>query len=142
IGHSFDNADFYVYSITTAGINATPVISTAGTVQTGYLNKIGTMKASPCGDKIGVIVFDAAYVELFDFDNSTGVVSNAVHLGDFTVGNAWGLYGLEFSPDGSRLYVTQEQPAIVVQYDLLAGSNAAIIASADTVAQLFNYELI
>jgi len=141
IGHSFDNADFYVYSITTSGINPTPVISTAGTVQTGFLDKIGTMKASPCGDKIALVVFDAAYVELFDFDNTTGVVSNAIHLGNFTAGNAWGLYGLEFSPDGSRLYVTQEQPAVLVQYDLLAGSAAAIIASADTVAQLSSSEL-
>src|SRR4029453_2393875 len=35
IGHSFDNADFYAYNITTSGIDATPVISSAGTAQGG-----------------------------------------------------------------------------------------------------------
>ena len=91
------------------------------------------MKASPCGDKIALLVSDDAFVELFDFDNATGIVSNAIHLGNFTPHIAWCLYGLEFSPQGSRLYVTQENPAVLVQYNLLAGSPPAIIASADTI---------
>jgi hypothetical protein len=135
IGHSYNNADFYSYQITSSGINTTPVISTAGSVHTtGTANKEGNMKASPCGDKIAVVVSDSAFVELFDFDNATGMISNAIHLGDFTPHLAWCLYGLEFSPDGSRLYVTQENPSVLVQYNLLAGSPAAIIASADTIA--------
>jgi hypothetical protein len=134
IGHSYNNADFYAYIITASGINSTPVISTAGAVHTsGTANKEGNMKASPCGDKIALVVSDSAFVELFDFDNATGIVSNAIHLGNFTPHIAWCLYGLEFSPDGSRLYVTQENPAVLVQYNLLAGSPAAIIASADTI---------
>ena len=138
IGHSFDNADFYVYHLTTSGIDPLPVISTAGTPHTGVLdNKIGIMKASPCGDKIALTVLDQSFVELFDFDAAMGIVSNAVHLGDFTIGDPWGLYGLVFSPDGSKLYVTQEgDPGVLVQYDLLAGSPAAMIASADTIALL------
>ena len=138
IGHSFPNADFYAYHLTTGGIDPVPVISTAGTPHDGINdNKIGLMKASPCGDKIAVTVVDDAFVEVFDFDDATGIVSNAVHLGDFAVGNPWGLYGLSFSPDGSRLYVTQEgNPGVLVQYDLLAGSPAAMVASADTIKVL------
>lgn len=138
IGHGYDNADFYTYRITSAGIDPTPVISTAGTPHTGGdLNKIGYMKASLCGDKIALAISDTGFVELFDFDNVTGTVSNAVHLGEFTPSNFWGIYGVEFSPDGSRLYVAQEGfPALLVQYDLLAGSPAAMIASADTIVQL------
>ncbi len=136
IGHAFNSADFYAYEITTLGINA-PVISTSGTVHGGSnQNNIGIMKASPCGDKLALTIFDDAIVEVFDFDNFSGVVSNAVQLGTFTQGNAWGLYGLEFSPAGSRLYVTQERPAILVQYDIWAGSPSAMIASADTIVAL------
>jgi hypothetical protein len=142
IGHSFNNADFYAYLITSAGINAVPVVSTAGWVHEGpSLNKIGYMKASPCGDKLALVVHDSSFVELFDFDNATGIVSNAVHLGNFTIHNAWGIYGLEFSPDGSRLYISQEDnPAMIVQYNLAAGSPAAIIASLDTIVSYSGWE--
>ena len=136
IGHSFNNADFYAYLVTPAGINTTPVISSIGSVHGGtVLNTIGVMKASPCGDKIAAVMF-SSFVELFDFDNSTGILSNAIHLGDYALNNTWGLYGTEFSPGGSKLYVTQENPALLVQYDLLAGSPAAIIASADSLVYL------
>jgi hypothetical protein len=137
IGHSYNNADFYSYLITPAGINTTPVISTAGIINSGVIqNKIGIMKASPCGDKIALVVFDSAFVELFDFDNSSGIVSNAIHLGNYEYSSNYGVYGTEFSPDGSKLYVIQEHPALLVQYDLLAGSTAAIIASADSIVYL------
>ena len=136
IGHSFNNADFYTYQVTSSGINPIPIISTVGSVHQGNSsNKIGYLKASPCGDKLGLTVFDSAYAEIFDFNNSTGLISNPVHLGGFTSSNAWGLYGLEFSPDGTRLYVTQmDNPALLVQYDLSAGSAAAINGSKDTIA--------
>jgi hypothetical protein len=138
IGHSFNNSDFYSYLLTPAGINTTPVISSAGTMNGGGIGtKIGNLKASPCGDKLALTVLDSAFAEVFDFDNSTGVVSNAIHLGNFLI-TAWGLYGVEFSPGGSRLYVTQENPALLLQYDLLAGSPAAIIASADTISFVTN----
>lgn len=136
IGHSFNNADFYAYLITSAGINITPVISTAGTVHGGDDdNNLGTMKASPCGDKIALVV-QTNFAELFDFDNATGIVSNPVFLGDYSPFNAWGLYAAEFSPGGTKLYLTQENPAMLVQYDLLAGSDSAIAASADTIVYL------
>lgn len=134
IGHAFNSADFYVFELTSTGVNPTPVISTAGSAHTGTIdNAIGVMKVSPCGNKIALNVMYDAFTELFDFDNSTGIVSNAVHLGNYAFANTWGLYGLEFSPDCSRLYITQENPALLVQYNLLAGSTPAIIASADTI---------
>jgi hypothetical protein len=135
IGHGYGNADFYSFSVTSQGIDPVPVISTAG-MPHAYSddNNIGQMKASPCGDRIAVVVLDSAFVEVFDFNDQTGEVSNPIHLGDFTPNNAWGPYGLEFSPNGSRLYMTQVTPGIVVQYDLWAGTPADVILSADTVA--------
>ncbi len=44
-----------------------------------------------------------------------------------------GVYGTEFSPDGSRCYASFTNPPIIIQWDLLAGSSAAIINSADTI---------
>ncbi|MDQ3101132.1 MAG: T9SS type A sorting domain-containing protein, partial [Bacteroidota bacterium] len=141
IGHGFNNADFYVFRIDTNGIDPIPVISTVGMPHEGSdENNIGMLKASPCGDKLALAVLDSAFVELFDFDDATGIVSNPIHLGDYTQNNAWGLYGVEFSPNGSRLYVTQEFPGVLVQYDLLAGSPAAIILSADTIATTGPFE--
>ncbi len=137
IGHSFGNADFLAYLVTSSGIDTVPVISTAGVPHTGSVsNMTGIMKTSPCGDRIALTVSGDNFVELFDFDNASGVVSNANYLGDIPF-NFFGLYGVEFSPDGSRLYVTQEgTPGILIQYDLLAGSAAAVVASADSVVTL------
>jgi hypothetical protein len=133
IGHGFGNADFYAYRITTAGIDTVPVISTVGASHAGASwNMIGSMKVSPCGDKLALALFGEGRAELFDFDNETGIVSNPVHLGDYAI-DEWGLYGVEFSPNGSRLYLTQEHPALLVQYDVAAGPPEAIIASADTI---------
>jgi len=136
IGHRYGNADFYAYQITASGINSTPVISSVGSPHAGGIEaNIGVMKASPCGDKLALVVH-SDFFELFDFDQSTGIVSNPIQLANITVSNAWGLYATEFSPNGSRLYVVEEHPAIIVQYDLLAGSSSAIIASADTIINL------
>ena len=66
-------------------------------------------------------------IELFDFDNSTGVVSNPMILNyNFGVGN---IYGLEFSPDGKVLYVS-ELLTRLVQYDLTQPTALAIENSA------------
>ncbi|WP_223649953.1 gliding motility-associated C-terminal domain-containing protein [Hymenobacter psoromatis] len=47
-----------------------------------------------------------------------------------------GVGGVEFSPDGSRLYVDTLGSREVWQYDLLAGSSAAVAASRTVVARL------
>jgi PKD repeat protein len=62
-------------------------------------------------------------IELFDFDNATGAVSNPATL----VTNGYIPYGCEFSPDGTRFYASDFTK--IYQWDLCAGSNTAIIAS-------------
>lgn len=133
IAHEFGTNNFDAFLLTAAGISLTPVISSSGSVHSNSSNNnvIGYMKASPCGDKLAVAVWFADYLELFDFDNSTGIVSHPVLLGTFSASS--GVYGVEFSPDDSKLYASIITPGIVIQYNLLANTDAGIIASADTV---------
>jgi len=58
-------------------------------------------------------------VELYDFDDETGSVSNARVV---IAGNQ--PYGLEFSPAGTRLYATLLPPVALYQVDLCASDPA------------------
>jgi hypothetical protein len=88
------------------------------------------MKVSPNGKKLGLA--NRIYpppndiFELYDFDNSTGMVSNQLVL----LSNVEYAYGCEFSPDGTKFYGSLNGPAkTIIQWDLCAGSNSAIVAS-------------
>ncbi|MBK8845331.1 MAG: PKD domain-containing protein [Bacteroidetes bacterium] len=136
IGHTFNTADFYAYLVTSAGVSNTPVISTSGSVIQGVLGFAGYMKASHCGQKVAYAsTLGMDLVELFDFDNSTGIISNAI-----TFPNVSQAYGLEFSGDDSKLYATLENPMEIFQWDLNAGSAAAIIASQVTLPGNVGFE--
>jgi PKD repeat protein len=85
------------------------------------------MKVSPNGKKIGLAILGIPSIELYDFDNSTGVVSNSLILYNTT--STLNLYGCEFSPDGTKLYASGGIPGSIFQWDICAGNNAAIVAS-------------
>ena len=68
-----------------------------------YFGAIGYMKFSPDGKKLALTVHAAGALEIFDFDNSTGELTNPVLIDNIV---DYGLYGLEFSPDASKLYVS------------------------------------
>jgi gliding motility-associated-like protein len=129
--------EFRAFLVTSTGVNTTPVVSSIGIVNTGQSDmKIGYMKVSPIGNKLAMGVISNSSgdrsqgrVQLFDFDNSTGVVSNEIDFGVFARP-----YGVEFSPNGSLLYVTTEaQPWQVKQYNLCAGSPTGIVSSVTSV---------
>jgi hypothetical protein len=125
--HRKFSAHFLAYQITSAGISATPVVSSVGSgVLTNY--SLGAMKISPDRHKIATAAYSdsatACGIELFDFNPATGVVSNGrlinLHFG------AW---GVEFSPDNSKLYTTHYDLSMLFQYDLTIPTTAAITAS-------------
>jgi hypothetical protein len=75
--------------------------------------------------------------DLFDFDASTGSLSNYINLGMVR-----GQYGVSFSPDNSKLYVTTDgrpepqiypHPDIILQYDISSGDPGRIVASRKSV---------
>jgi gliding motility-associated-like protein len=133
IAHDFGSNQFRSYLVTSAGVNTTPVTSAAGSVYgASVLNasSVGYMKASPTGKKLAIANYGQDYFELFDFNSTTGTVSNAMQFNNFT-----DAYGVEFSSDGKKLYVTGVFLPNIYQYDVFAGNQAAIAASATIVGQ-------
>lgn len=135
VGHRWLTDTFYAYLLTDTGITNAPIISKIGPVY----NVPGTwqggkLKFSPNGNKL----FFGAYGPppevpyLFDFDKSTGVISNPVPLQPDT-----GAVGGCFSSDCSKLYIGTAE-GYILQYDLNAGSATAIAASRKQVFYVFN----
>jgi gliding motility-associated-like protein len=135
IAHKFNSDAFHAYLLTATGVNLVPVISNVGTPHMnslGYAETIGYMKASPDGTMLALATYTQAFAEYFDFDNLTGVVSNPVTITYQASMGGDGPYGVSFSPDNTKLYVSYFNygaPTHVYQYDLLAGNPAAVIAS-------------
>lgn len=126
ITHDWNSNTFRTFLFTSTGINPVPVLSSVGAVHTGPgWNTNGYLKASPDGSRLALAACHGMNIfELFDFNNSTGVVSNVVPLA--SVASTYGAYGVEFSPDGTKLYGTTILPGRLLQFDLCAGSAAAI----------------
>jgi hypothetical protein len=135
ISHDWNSNNFRSYLLNSSGISLSPVLSPIGsmhTLQGGQTYPaVGCMKSSPNGKKLAVaIYYNPNSFELYDFDQSTGVVSNSLSLGNGTYA-----YGCEFSPDGTRLYGTTTDfgSSTLFQWDLCAGSPAAVVASMVTI---------
>lgn len=128
--HGWNSNAFYSYKVTSTGVNLTPVVSSVGAVQGGvYTNSHGYMKISPNSKRIACAIRGLKQAESFDFNNSSGQISNPVN---FTYTRD--VYGLEFSPNSNLLYVANfSSNSDINQYDLLAGSPAAIAASATVI---------
>lgn len=103
---------FLSYSFTAAGINSVPVESPSNLW--AWIYSVGAMKISPKGDKLAMCV-QGMSAQLFDFNNVTGVVSNGIELDDDNQ-----FYGIEFSPEGEVLYVSDSSLNVVYQFDLNA----------------------
>ena len=129
VSHKYGSANYYSFLVNSTGIQA-PVISTTGNMigSIDVYDQIGYIKPSPCGDKIAYANTGGNFFDLSDFDNSTGILSNTITLPS-SAGATVGCYGVEFSPDGSRLYGGVNSTGEIFQFDLTAGSTAAIIAS-------------
>lgn len=106
IVHSDDTNMFKAYEITWQGINPNPVISYTGVpaVTPWYDWDVGQITMAP--SRTSIVSCYRDFVELYDFDPATGIVSNGWVV-DSAAGD--GLYGVCFSPDNSKLYVTRGQ---------------------------------
>jgi len=139
--HPWNSQNFYVYKINLGGLVTTPVISTVGSVLNGDKSGAsGVMKFSPNGKYLAMAAQYAAnaFVEVYDFDNKTGKVTSFFRLTDLP--NA---YGLEFSPDASKLYVScweyGNENRGINQYNLALNNSRDIINSKYSVFKYLNY---
>jgi gliding motility-associated-like protein len=131
IDHAFGSNSFNVYLVTSTGINTTPVVSSVGTIEQNtsgtFYESIGYLKASPNAKKLALgIIKYTPILEIYDFDNSSGIISNPITINY----SQYGAYGVAFSPDNSKLYASSVGNGNnLAQYDLSSGVPSAIIAS-------------
>ena len=124
LAHKYQSDYYYAYLVTADSLNHTPVISQAGNV---FNSSEGYMKISPDGKKVAAAEFnngnDPDFFDLLDFNNETGVVNDSAIVHD--AGSHF--YGVEFSPDNSKLYT--KGLLYIYQYNLNAGSPQDILNS-------------
>jgi gliding motility-associated-like protein len=113
VSQSLGSNGFLSYSVTSTGVNASPILSFSGIANSNSNDAIGCMKISSNGNKLSTACeIGHQFSQLFDFDNQTGIVSNG-----FVVSTT-GEYGVEFSEDNSKLYLARYRPLKVTQFDL------------------------
>ncbi len=116
---------FYAFKITDSGIGTTATVTQFPNIN--IMNGVGYMKISPDGTKLAIANPNDYSAYLFDFDSTTGVVSNPVQL-NLNAGNNRP-YGLEFSPDSSKLYLSDWNDRLT-QIDLSNNNQMTIISTA------------
>lgn len=142
ITKKWGNADFYAYRITYDGVITEPVISTTGPMLTGNIEQAskGYLKLSPDGKKIALANNTAFNIGIYNFDNSTGIVTHVLTDNNYTNPGGYdpgGPYGVEFSPNSSKLYIGEwKNNRKISQYDLSSGDPTTIINSKVVVASV------
>lgn len=135
--HPWNSSVFEAYLLTSTGLSTTPVESNIGSLHSGgaglNYNAAGQIVANKQNNKIACSIFDMGHVEIFDFNNSTGELSNEIILQD---SKAW---GAAFSPNGDLLYVSHwggSTKGQINQYDLTAGNASAISSSMEIIGDV------
>ncbi|MBV1888159.1 MAG: T9SS type B sorting domain-containing protein [Urechidicola sp.] len=128
LAHKWNSREFTAYLVTSSGVGS-PIISDIGTYITGAtFNTVGAMKFSPDGRKIAIAnSYDYRQVQLFDFNNLTGDLTNPVTLTGFN-GVTGNVYGVEFSLD-SRLLYASDFGGSIYQYNVDLATSTEIINS-------------
>jgi len=125
--HGYNNNNFYVYALTPAGLNTTPVVSSVGPSINAPSTAMGFAKFSPDGKKLMVTQtnYNAGYhgINLFDFCSATGVVSNFIDIPVASLNSPLFLAGVSFSPNSSKVYYTENYfDSDLYQLDINAGN--------------------
>lgn len=133
IGHKYGSNEFYAWTISGSGISSNPIISAVGTnhfssslnLNDATLTTTGQMVTSPSGKKLALAVSSLNLIEVFDFNNITGTVSNPV---TYTVPIEEEPYGVAFSPDERFVYGCNsnlgDQQLKTYRWDLSLGDTA------------------
>jgi hypothetical protein len=127
-GPNYNNSNkFVAFLLTPSGLNTTPVVSTSGSLHNGS-NRYGYLRFSKNGSTLASALGGGANsLEIFNFNNQTGIVSNAQTIE--TSGEPYS-YICEFSPSGSVLYMTVVTGSGTIRsYDITSGVGSTIRAS-------------
>ncbi|HYF03959.1 MAG TPA: M43 family zinc metalloprotease [Patescibacteria group bacterium] len=119
--HDWGSDEFLAYLVTKNGVTISPVVSKIGAeykpIQGEFplSHSIATLKFAHHGRKLAAGLYQRDIMQLFDFNNTTGILTNPQ---TYSIRNA---YGLEFSPDISKLYVSSFDDRSI--YQVVLGKN-------------------
>ncbi|WPR73781.1 gliding motility-associated C-terminal domain-containing protein [Algoriphagus sp. NG3] len=101
--HELGNNTFRAYPVSAQGIGQ-PVFSSVGSNH-GFNSGVGAMKFNSDGDQLAVTISEGGCnkLEIFDFDSSTGEMTEYARI---DLGCDGDVYGMEFSEDGDRVLVS------------------------------------
>jgi hypothetical protein len=136
--------NFVVWDISCNGIGngvyqaiGTPIVSFGCSGPTCYDgNTLGYMKASRNNDKVACANQGQQFVEVFDFDNTKGILSNnckSTNVFPGNSGNNGKPYGVEFSTTGRYVYVSDYWGKSIYRYDLSTSNVSTATLSAPLV---------
>ncbi len=112
ITHTSGDTNYYSYLVSSTGLSG-PVISNTGST---HNTARGYMKTSPNGKKLISLLYDEDVIDILDFEASAGTLSNLISLTGYSFNV--GPYGVEFSSDSSKFYVTEGAGEEIYQFDL------------------------
>jgi hypothetical protein len=121
ITHTSGNTSYYTYKLSSTGLSG-PIITNIGST---HNTARGYMKTSPDCSKLISLLYDEDIIDIFDFDSTGGTLSNFISLTGMTFDV--GPYGLEFSSDSSKFYVSEGAGEKVYQFDLSYTSSTEMI---------------
>lgn len=132
LAHETGNNIYRNYLLTKDGLEKSYVENKIGSKQPASL---GYLKFSPSGTKLAAALWGKGTFELYDFDNSSGIISNPIAIKHPDFNRA---YGLEFSPDENFLYVTETLQTAnrIFQLDISDDNSAEILKSKTTIGQI------
>lgn len=112
ITHTSGDTSYYSYKVNSAGLSG-PIITNIGHT---HNTARGYMKTSPDCTKLISVLYDEDIIDIFDFEASAGTLSNFITITGKTFDI--GPYGLEFSSDSSKFYVSEGAGEKIYQYNL------------------------
>jgi gliding motility-associated-like protein len=144
--HDFNSNSFMSFLLSNAGITSSPVISNVGpSIGPFDTMAIGYLKVSPDNDKI-VAINQYQDNQIYDFNNSTGMISNPVNI--FTNNDMSGVttYGCEFSPNGNFLYLIKNHStgdfSELLQYDINSSTISTSFLTIATADKAFQWGVL
>lgn len=135
--HKWNSNQFVAFEINSTSIATNSVVSAIGSIHNcgtygGAHDAMGQLTISQDGTKLINAITCSDKYELFDFNSSTGVVSNSISING-SGGKAW---GTAFSPDSKKVYVNSIFGTTILQYDINTFSQTSILASQYTVVSV------
>ena len=117
ISHRHNTNEFVSYLLTANGIETIPIVSPIGSI---YGNAgAGTIKPSHNGNQLVAAQANGndPIIEIFNFNSNSGEISNVKDLNPIlNIGDS--SLGIELSPNDSLLYLSTNQPDLLLQLNL------------------------